>query len=359
MAATDPSTPVDTGRLELPAPDAVITRFWVAIDPKHQLFNGQMSDRLDIAPYLEYYKRQWNAIAADADGRYVTVRSHDDIVEIIELLKNGEPKESVIQYLTRNSATTADRGACESSLNLAARVLVMLKIGVVKNQAVPRRCLLWETGSLADFIEESFRGPPALVFQGEKMPRNFNAWSIDVVGGIRIEFTDNLHDHLLLLDDDTKVLRFHHASFLECQIRTLLPEDLVEETLRTLALLFPQSEFRKGQWWKKGKRDWFTKLSKDSRPLFVDPRVIQCGNLNTEARQIEGFKYWRDRLIILKQAYDQATPSTVSQWWHDRRNGERWYTFWVAMLVLVITTTLGVVQCVESGLQVYKAYHPS
>lgn len=133
----------------------------------------------------------------------------------------------------------------------------------------------------------------------------------------------------------------------------------MEETLRTLALLFSQSEFRKSQWWKSGKRDWFVELSKDSRSLSVNPRVIQCDNLNTGARQIGSFKYWRGRLIILKQAYDQATPSIVSQWWHDRRNGERWYTFWVAVLVLIITTTLGVVQCVESGLQMYKAYHTS
>lgn len=222
MAAITSSPLVNIGRLQLPAPENVIADFWGIIDPKHQLFNGQMSDSLDITPYLDYYRRQWNAIAADADGRYVTVRSHDDIVEIVQRMKQGEPKESIIQYLTRNRSITGNTEACDNSVNLAARVLLMLKIGVVKHQAVPRRCLTWDRGSLADFAKESFREPPILVYQNEKLPRSFNAWSINVVSGIRIEFTDNMRDHLLLLNDDTKILIFHHASFLECQNRSVI-----------------------------------------------------------------------------------------------------------------------------------------
>ncbi len=252
----------------------------------------------------------------------------------------------------------------------------MLKIGVLKHQAVPRRCLTCRGGSLSDFIETRFNQPQVLSYHQVKLPKNFNAWSINVIGGLQIDFTDNLGDHLLLVDDDTRVLVFHHASFLECQYRSvdkifyekssalildrsLLPQGLAKETLRTLALLFPQSEFQLNSRWRNVKRDWFRKLSANSRPCIVDPRVILCGSLRTEERQLEHFGYWRDRLIVLKAAYDDATPSTLSQWWHDRRNGERWYTFWVAVLVLVITTTVGFVQCVESGLQLYKAYYPS
>lgn len=139
--------------------------------------------------------------------------------------------------------------------------------------------------------------------------------------------------------------------------RSLLPDGLAEETLRTLALLFPQSKFKGSSRWSK-ERQWFNNLAADFRPCSVDPRLIMCGNLRTEMRQLEHFTYWRDRLVILKQAYDDATPRTLFQWWHDRRSGERWYTFWVAVLVLLITTTLGFVQCVESALQVYIAYHP-
>lgn len=75
-----------------------------------------------------------------------------------------------------------------------------------------------------------------------------------------------------------------------------------------------------------------------------------------EDRQIERFVFWRDRLVVLKQAYDDATPKTISQWWHDRRNSVQWYTFWVAVLVFLVTTFLGVVQCIEGALQVYVSF---
>lgn len=140
---------------------------------------------------------------------------------------------------------------------------------------------------------------------------------------------------------------------------TLYPDGLVNETLRTLALLFPQSEFSSSIRDSNNKRVWFEKLCSVSSPCLVDPQVALCGNLRAEERQIERFAYWRDRLIILKQMYDDATPKTIKQWWHDRRNGERWFTFWVAVLVLMITITLGLVQCIESALQVYKAYYPT
>lgn len=90
----------------------------------------------------------------------------------------------------------------------------------------------------------------------------------------------------------------------------------------------------------------------------VDRRIASCGTLPADRRQIEAFRYWRDRLVILKQTYDDETPRTVRQWWYDRRNGSQWYPFWIALMVFVVATLLGLVQCVEGALQVYRAYYP-
>jgi len=46
----------------------------------------------------------------------------------------------------------------------------------------------------------------------------------------------------------------------------------------------------------------------------------------------------------------------LSQWWYDRRNTVQFYTFWVAILVFVMTMLFGVVQGVEGALQVYFTY---
>ena len=88
----------------------------------------------------------------------------------------------------------------------------------------------------------------------------------------------------------------------------------------------------------------------------IDAHIIRCGHLKTDDRQIERFRYWRDRLVILKQVFDEAQPRTVSQWWYDRRNGALWFGFWNAVAILVLTALtllFGLIQCVESGIQAY------
>jgi hypothetical protein len=128
----------------------------------------------------------------------------------------------------------------------------------------------------------------------------------------------------------------------------LFPDGFLKETLNTLALLFPQSD--------KEIATWVYKL-----PIAgdIDPQLLQCGYLKTDDRQITHFKFWQDRLVVLKQVFDETRPSTISQWWNDRRNGVQWYTFWVAILVLVLTIFFGLIQSIEGALQVYKAYHPT
>jgi len=83
---------------------------------------------------------------------------------------------------------------------------------------------------------------------------------------------------------------------------------------------------------------------------------MDSGHLIADERQIESFSYWRDRLVVLKQVYDESRPNTIAQWWHDRRNGVQWYTFWVAMLVLFLTVFFGLVQSIEGALQVYASF---
>lgn len=132
------------------------------------------------------------------------------------------------------------------------------------------------------------------------------------------------------------------------QRRNLFPPNFISETLRTLALLFP-------------------KYDKQLRKLYgiqvarhgLDPEMIESGHLIADERQVEGFSYWHDRLVVLKQVYDESRPRTISQWWHDRRNGVQWYTFWVAILVLSLTVFFGLVQSIEGALQVYAAFHPA
>lgn len=84
-----------------------------------------------------------------------------------------------------------------------------------------------------------------------------------------------------------------------------------------------------------------------------------CRRLGADAREIENFRYWHDRLVVLKQVFDEMEPGSIAHLWNDRRRRVQWYTFWTAVLVVLLTLFFGFVQCVEGALQVYKAYYPS
>jgi hypothetical protein len=100
------------------------------------------------------------------------------------------------------------------------------------------------------------------------------------------------------------------------QDSSLLPETLVKGRIRTLALLLPSDD--------PTTHKHYRKMAMDST---CDGQVLRAGFLVTDDRQVEKFVHWHDRLVVLKQVFDEATPKTFSQWWFDRRNGVQWYTF--------------------------------
>lgn len=140
---------------------------------------------------------------------------------------------------------------------------------------------------------------------------------------------------------------FYSAS-IQHSASSLLPHGLVEETLRTLRLLFPRSDKAGVAWYKK-------KAIKNQ----LDMNACLCPHLRVEDRQIDRFDFWRARLIMLKQAFDEAEPTSWSQWWHDKRRGVHRYPLLLAAAAFLLTLILGIFQVIEGALQVYKAFHPS
>jgi hypothetical protein len=134
-------------------------------------------------------------------------------------------------------------------------------------------------------------------------------------------------------------IRFNHACLLRNDI---YPEGFINETLQTLTLLFPPGDKKTQRWY-----------ANKVEPEDFDHALVQCGVMQ---RRIGEYRYWRDRLVILKEAFDESQPSNFTQWWNDRRDGIQWYTLWVA---IGLTLFFGLVQSVEGGLQLYKAYYPT
>lgn len=60
---------------------------------------------------------------------------------------------------------------------------------------------------------------------------------------------------------------------------------------------------------------------------------------------------------MIQKAHDESEPKALPQWWNGRRKKVQWYTFWAAILILVLTIVFGMIQSVNGIMQVYAAYH--
>jgi len=327
------------------------------IDPKSEfaseiigkLWPGESTSdwKPDWRPFLAYYTAQCRSALVDR-GENILLRKHQHVLSITNQFKELAPRDIIKEDLKELFTSKSDREKeiLNNSVDLAARLYLMVNIGEVKFAVSSGTSWIWREGNLRDFISSKFSFPQKytanITFQ-----KSFNAYGLRRIAGIKFEWTNNLADHLRMTDDKTVEI-FHHASFLKHVRHQLFPDGLLEETLRTLSLLFPPHD--------PDTEKFFQGLETS---IILDKHLAQCKQLQLEQRRIETYTFWHDRLILLAQAFDQSRPATLSQWWHDRRNGVQWYTFWVAIVVLFLTIFFGMVQSVEGALQVYKAYHPS
>ncbi|KAH8767658.1 hypothetical protein BGZ57DRAFT_988294 [Hyaloscypha finlandica] len=306
------------------------------------------SGNVNYDSYFSYYSEQCNLALYDGE-RHISAKSHQDIIEIAEQIRSHVDRKDITLWLSSRlpfPRLENEEERINGSIDLVVRLLCMINVGELQYGFSGQERLMWSENSLEHWIKNYFHAPRLLDNEHVKLEKIFSALNLGRIAGIEIQFTNNLADHLRLMgEDDKKVSIFHNASFLMVQRNnSMFPDGLIDETIRTLALLFPQSDPKT--------RKWFRKLS---RTFNIDCQVVKCDRLRAIDRQINNFAFWRDRLVVLKQVFDEAEPSTLSQWWCDRRNEVQWYTFWVAILVLVLTLVFGLVQCIEGAVQIYTA----
>jgi hypothetical protein len=172
--------------------------------------------------YFTYYSNQCHDAMCDR-GRHLTVRKHSELLDIAEQLRSHKVKKDVQQYLLskqRGPTPFNQNEQVNNSIDLTARLLVMMDIGTLPYSFSGRKQVVWEEGSLKDFVHKYLNTPPVLGHDKIKLEKLFNGRNLSRIAGIEIEWTDNLADHLRVIDDDNKrVAIFQHASFLKCQDR--------------------------------------------------------------------------------------------------------------------------------------------
>ena len=206
------------------ARDQIASAFW-DFDGTNKI--GDKRHKLD--EYFKYYTVQCDLALHDV-GRHATIRTHQDVVQIVGYLRQGCNKDEIAKQLQPELITEGIENrekAIENSIDLACRLLSMIEIGCIDHGFSGRDQLHWSKGSMQQFVHGVFQ-PDDHKLDHVKLERTFIARNLPRVARINLVWTDNLVDHLRLMEDDTQVAIFHHASFLTLAKQRFAPVHIVD-----------------------------------------------------------------------------------------------------------------------------------
>ncbi|KAL4864273.1 hypothetical protein BDV12DRAFT_15109 [Aspergillus spectabilis] len=281
---------------------------------------------------LDHYFNQLDLVEA----YNLKLQIHEDVVQLIQFVKNNitSPREILQRELTTNHGAILGPvpDSAEKAIGLAVQLWLML--GADK----------WDSNkTLKEFVHESFprnnRPTSDLMF-----PTTINAYTLERVGGFEIVWTENIQDHLLLFANhgQTELRLFHLTSFLQIsQDNQIYPSNLLNETERTIALIFPPTNINC--------RKWIRKARKEDR---ID---LEANTILAETRDLQSYHYWELRLLAVIEEYDRTEPTSLRQWAVDKRRPSQRYTFWIAVIALALALIFGLTQSVTGIIQVIVA----
>jgi hypothetical protein len=198
--------------------NATRSEIWQRLWPR----DDNQQDYLDWDPYFQYYIRQCHNALIDR-GQHVLVRTHQDVIDIVRQIEDNSSRD-LIKTNLRSKLVQRQRAnedaVLDGAIDLAARLHLMINTTCVTHSISAQTQLKWMSGTLKDELENHFKDAQILGNEGVRLDRSFTAANLERVAGIQIKPTDNLADHLRLLDKEDKIVAvFHHASFLERQTR--------------------------------------------------------------------------------------------------------------------------------------------
>jgi hypothetical protein len=328
----------------------------------------------DFADFFRYFNDHIDDLKwphGVVDETKFAARTFDELVAIIKELgdKRDSPREEALTSIKqlqvfRNKQQT-DRQVL-NSMALAAQLWLTIEVRMVDlppygpASGAVEYAVWGPKNTLADLCRQQFQISKFIPTAREaRLDTGFNAMNLMHICGIKIAWTDNLFDHLHY--DQSPVPRswwrfwqyhgsggtiriYPHKFCLARHYETtnVYGNDLLEETMKSLDLLFPFGHDQT--------RDF---LSQELHPFFLAeptfPRTMDLGDFN----------FWRRKIVILYDAFN-APPSRVQQMWRDTRNPMQWWTFWLAVLITILTTVFGVIsgytsfQQVELAKQTYR-----
>jgi len=164
-----------------------------------------------------YYSPRCQHFAREG-GRHISSKTHSDIAQIASWILQDERRDVIRSRLVgqlREQET--DDKAIASSIDMCASLLGMVECGKQEFVFSGRNPIIWAGGTLRDCLAQRFITQTTLDARNLRLTKGFTGRTLSRIGGIKIKWTTNLVDHLLLTDDDQAVFIFQCASFLKLQ----------------------------------------------------------------------------------------------------------------------------------------------
>lgn len=122
-----------------------------------------------------------------------------------------------------------------------------------------------------------------------------------------------------------------------------LQKSFLLETLKTIELLFPCADPKSSRFIEQFQKQH--NLDEEFPKSYIAPPTSD-----------DDFQFYRAKLAILFDELQHTGPTSISQLWRDRRNKQQWLTFWVGVLVFILTIFFGAISAVTSIMQTDLAY---
>jgi hypothetical protein len=178
--------------------------------------NLSEADYQPLAQGINTFFNDWYDEQCRHCARLVSTTTQLDILEVMACLREPQASFASIREKLRtvSGSSTAADAEFDASITLAARLLFGISIGDISHSLSLGQSVAWTDGPVKASIEAQFT-PAQGPCDTFKLPKVFNAANLERIAGIQVCWTSNLADHLLMKDDETAVMFFHHVTFLK------------------------------------------------------------------------------------------------------------------------------------------------
>lgn len=192
----------------------------------------------------------WFEEQCEAAASQLSVRTHRELLQVVAHVQSTDNSQhrSMIADQLRTTLSTArsppELASINASLTLAVRIWLSISVDSLQHFLTPGHSVLWGSGrSLGDTIDDAF-SPKGQSTEMVQLPKAFTAANLEKIAGIQVQWTSNLADHLSMKDDDTKVMLFHQASFLELHRESMwyVESSFISLMHRTIGCSFTASD---------------------------------------------------------------------------------------------------------------------